>query len=292
MHPILIIVPAAVLLFGPRFWVKRVMGRYNHEDGTLTRTGRELAREILDQHALQLVKVESSDIGDHYDPEARAVRLSRDKIDLKSLTAVTTAAHEVSHAIQHAEGYGPFVWRAKLAKVAQVTGEAGSITLLIMPVATLLTGYRPPTILVVVCIVSILGTGMAAQLASLPTEFDASFKRALPLLRDDYINEQQLSESREILLACSLTYVAASLLSVLNFWPWFPRPAGFGMSVQSAFTSIPRADVISSESIGVSIGSPRKRGDSGLGSMGVVADVLQRIIKTFSGRRQQTGHVH
>jgi hypothetical protein len=69
-----------------------------------------------------------------------------------------------------------------------------------------------------------LGTGVVAQLAALPTELDASFNRALPMLRDAPVDEEQLQDARRILLACSLTYVASSLVSVLNIWPWIGRP--------------------------------------------------------------------
>ena len=61
---------------------------------------------------------------------------------------------------------------------------------------------------------------MAAQVAALPTELDASFARAMPMLRDGYISEEQSKNAKEILVASSLTYVVASLLAVLNIWPW------------------------------------------------------------------------
>ena len=70
---------------------------------------------------------------------------------------------------------------------------------------------------------AMLGTGMAAQLAALPTELDASFRRAMPLLRNDYLDAQQSEDAKKILVASSLTYVASSLLAVMNIWPWLPR---------------------------------------------------------------------
>ena len=214
MHPLVIIVPAAVLVFGPRLWVKRILKQHNGYDARISVTGRAFAREILDRHQLQNVKVEGSDIGDHYDPEMKVVRLARDKLDRKSLTALTTAAHEVAHAIQDAGAYAPFRWRIRLAKIAQVTGEVGMLTMLSIPVTRLLTGYRFPAELVYTVVISMLGTGMVAQIAAVPTEIDASFRRALPILRDGYIDEKQLDTSRRILFACSLTYVASSLVSI------------------------------------------------------------------------------
>jgi Zn-dependent membrane protease YugP len=167
--------------------------------------------------------VEVTDLGDHYDPRDKAVRLSRDKLEGKTLTAVTTAAHEVAHALQDASAYGPFVWRARLAKVAQVTGEVGFTLLLAAPVASLASRQPIPPALLGSTVFAMLGTGMAAQLAALPTELDASFARALPMLRDEYISATQVKDARKILIACSLTYITSSLVAVLNIWPWLGR---------------------------------------------------------------------
>ena len=83
MHPVLILVPAAALIPGPRLWLRHALKQHNRNENELPVTARELARELPDAHDLQPVRVESTGIGDHYDPGARAVRLTRDKIDRK-----------------------------------------------------------------------------------------------------------------------------------------------------------------------------------------------------------------
>jgi Zn-dependent membrane protease YugP len=223
MHPVIIMIPAAALVLAPRLWVNHVLKQYNNDDESLNRTGAELARELLDWHDLPNVKVELTDLGDHYDPDARAVRLARDKFDHKSLTAMATAAHEVSHALQHAEHYQPFVWRRRLAKAARVTGEAGFVLLLTIPIAAMTDRQPLPPEAIGAAVLAMLGTGMTAQFVAIPSELDASFNRALPLLRDGYIAGEQVRDVRKILVACSLTYIASSLISVLNIWPWFGR---------------------------------------------------------------------
>jgi len=224
VSPIIVLVPALALVFGPRLWVGRVLKRYDRRDLPGGLSARDLARELLDKHRLQTVKVESTDVGDHYDPIAKAVRLGRDKIDRSTLTALTTAAHEVSHALQDASHYGPFIWRSRLVKVAQRAGEVGAVLFVAVPLAAYLTPYRLPPVWIGTAILTILGTGVVAQVAALPSELDASFGRALPMLTNGYINEQEGQAARRILLACSLTYIASSLVAVLHVWPWIGRP--------------------------------------------------------------------
>jgi Zn-dependent membrane protease YugP len=90
MHPAIIIGPAAALIFGPRLWVRQVLNRHNRKDEDVPVTAGELARELLDSQQLYSIEVESTDMGDHFDHRAKAVRLNRDKIDRVTLTALTT----------------------------------------------------------------------------------------------------------------------------------------------------------------------------------------------------------
>ena len=221
MHPVMIVIPAAILILGPRAWVNHLLRKHDKKDLYLTVTAGEFAREILDRQQLQKVKVESTDIGDHYDQQARAVRIARKRFDRKTLTALTTTAHEVAHALQDATDYPPFVWRTHLTKMAQVVGQVGTIMLVTVPMLSLTTHRPLPLRAMGTAVFAIMGSGLVAQLAALPSEFDASFNRALPMLRSGYIEEERVKDARMILLACSMTYIAASMISMLNFWPWF-----------------------------------------------------------------------
>ena len=98
----LLLLLAAMLV--PQVWIKRVLARHGAERLDLPGTGAELARHLLDRAGLRDVKVELTGDGDHYDPEGRAVRLMPQHYDGRSVAAVAVAAHEVSHALQHARG--------------------------------------------------------------------------------------------------------------------------------------------------------------------------------------------
>ena len=107
--PIILGIAALLLLaliFGPQVWIRRVLRQHGVDRPDLPGTGGELARHLLDEAGLQAVLVEPTDLGDHYDPDTRAVRLKREHHDGKSITAVAVAAHEVAHAVQHAREEG------------------------------------------------------------------------------------------------------------------------------------------------------------------------------------------
>jgi Zn-dependent membrane protease YugP len=84
------------VVFGPGLWVRRVLERYNRPADRYAGTGAQLARYLLDKRGLDSVTVESTDQGDHYDPLVKAVRLTPDKYEGRSLTAITVAAHYAS----------------------------------------------------------------------------------------------------------------------------------------------------------------------------------------------------
>lgn len=217
---LLVLLVGAVLL--PQWWVKRVLARYRQPDDRYPGTGGELARHLLNRLGLESVLVERGDAGaDHYDPEARAVRLSPEHYDGASLTAVTVAAHEVGHAIQHADGYRPLVWRTQMVKGLQKWQRLGVVLLALMPVAILALRLPQAGLALLLLGLATLASGIAVHLMTLPTELDASFRRALPLLdKGGYLKSEDRAPARRILTAAALTYVAASLMGLVNFWWW------------------------------------------------------------------------
>ena len=92
------------LIFGPSLWVKMVMSKYSSERPTMPGTGGDLAKHLIERFSLKDVKVEVTELGDHYDPIEKKVRLLREHYESKSLTAIAIAAHEVGHAIQDQQG--------------------------------------------------------------------------------------------------------------------------------------------------------------------------------------------
>lgn len=209
------------LLFLPQAWVRYILGRYNREaEANFPGNGAELARHLLDRFGLQDVAVEKTDIGDHYDPLERKVRLTPDKFDGRTLTAITVAAHECGHAFQHAGQETLFMWRSRLAVASVWAARIGSFLLFAAPFLALLARAPSPAMISVLGGFLVMGFSVVVQLVTLPVELDASFRKALPVLQNGYLKTDQVPGARRILRAAAWTYVAASLAGLLNFWRW------------------------------------------------------------------------
>ena len=215
-----LIVAVLIAIFGPQLWARHILRRHSqHRDG-IRGTGGELAKHLIENSQLSGVTVEQTDAGDHYDPQAKAVRLSENIHNGKSLTAVVVAAHEVGHAIQDKIDYAPLALRTRLVRFAQFSERIGAVILVALPFITALTRVPATGALMFAVGISVLLVPVLVHLVTLPVEFDASFERALPILALGYVPAAEMPNARRILMACALTYVAASLASLLNFWRW------------------------------------------------------------------------
>ena len=215
------LVSIVALAYLPGLWVKGVLVRHAVERTDFPGTGGELARHLLDEMKLNHIKVEETDRGDHYDPIEKVVRLSPGHFNKKSLSAVVVAAHEVGHAMQDATGYAPLKARTKLAKQAQKVEILGSIVMLLSPLMLVLMKAPAAMLVELFFGLLILSFGVLMHAVTLPVEFDASFRRALPVLvAGKYVADKDMDSARQILRAAAFTYVASAAMSLLNVARW------------------------------------------------------------------------
>jgi hypothetical protein len=206
----------------PQLWVRRVIDRHSADRPDFPGTGGEFARHVLDEMKLAHVKVEETNLGDHYDPDVKAVRLSPAHFNGRSLAAVVIAAHETGHAMQDAAGFPPLQARTRLAKQAIRMEKVGAVVMLAAPIVMALA--KAPHILLIEVFVGVMIFALSILLhaVTLPVEFDASFGRALPLLKAGrYLDDRDMPAAREILRAAAFTYVAAAAMSLLDVARWF-----------------------------------------------------------------------
>ena len=222
MHFLIIGLIIVAVIFGPGLWVKSVMARYSRPKNRYPGTGSQMARHLLDALGLKDVTVEETDQGDHYDPLKKAVRLTPANFATGSLTAVTIAAHEVGHAVQDHYGYGPLRWRTRLVTWVGPAEKLGAGLLMASPFLGALTRVPAAGMLAFLGGFLTLGLSTVIHLMTLPTEFDASFARAMPMLvKGEILRPEDRSRARRLLTAAALTYVSASLMSLLNIARWW-----------------------------------------------------------------------
>ena len=222
MHLLLPFVFIFALVFGPGWWVRNVMSRYSSPKDRYAGTGGELARYLLDAHDLQHVKVEETPDGDHYDPAEKVIRLTPEKLNGHSLTAITVAAHEVGHALQDADGFAPLKIRSQLIMLTRPVERLGAGILMAAPLIGIITRAPMVSLLMILGGFMSLGATSLVHLVTLPTELDASFNRALPLLeKGGVLKSVDLPHARRLLRAAALTYLSASLASLLNIARWW-----------------------------------------------------------------------
>jgi uncharacterized protein len=197
-----------------------VLARHGGDRPDLPGTGAELARHLLDEAGLGEVKVERSDIGDHYDPETRAVRLSVPHHDGRSIAAAAVAAHEVAHAVQHARAERAFALRFALVRKFSWLDRVASAILLLAPIVFIVVKAPIVLVLQVIAGLLLLAIRVVVHLVTLPVELDASFGKALPVLEGGYLAAADLPAARSVLTAAAWTYVAAALATLLDVARW------------------------------------------------------------------------
>jgi Zn-dependent membrane protease YugP len=221
MFYLILFIALLALVFLPSLWVRRIMRKYHAPIDLYPHSGAEMARKLIDDLGLDVGLEQGQPGQDHYDPTSRIVRLSPDNFDGRSLTAVTVAAHEVGHAMQHAAGYRPLLLRTSLARTAMVAEKLGAFALAAMPVVALLTRSPVSGVSMLLLGIGSIAIGTLVHLVTLPVEWNASFARALPTLKDGaYLPQEHLPHAKRILTAAALTYVAASLASLLSLYRW------------------------------------------------------------------------
>ena len=197
---------------GLGFWaqhkVKSTFQRFSEVPEDTGMTGAEVARRVLDANGLHDVPVNAvaGELSDHYDPRSRSVNLSEPVYGAATISSTAVAAHEVGHAIQHAQAYFPMTARSALWPV---TAFASQFWMILLFVGALLGSLN----LVLVGVV-LYAAVVLFQLVTLPVEFDASRRAAVQLKSLGIANPDESVGVRKVLTAAAMTYVAGALAAI------------------------------------------------------------------------------
>ncbi len=203
---LILILPAMLIAMWAQAKVSGTFGKYSQVRSARGFTAAQVARQILDDNGLQQVRIEGirGNLTDHYDPTSNTVRLSDSVYNSTSIASIGVAAHEVGHAIQHAENYAPMKLRGAIIPITNIGSR--------LAIPLILLGFLFSPGLVTLGII-LFSTVTVFQLVTLPVEFNASSRALATLEADGFLYGEELDGARKVLSAAALTYVAALIVS-------------------------------------------------------------------------------
>lgn len=211
---ILLYILAIIVVIWSQMKVTNAYRHYKNVRNANGITGAQAARQILDSNGLNDVRIEHAQgmLGDHYDPRAKVVRLSDEIYQGDSIAAVSVAAHECGHAIQHANNYGFIALRNSILPFCAISSNLAWPVLMF----GLIFSYEPLVYFGIILLTVVL----IFQVITLPVEFNASSRAMTILSNQGMILERERTEVKAMLSAAAYTYVAAvvsSAIQILRF---------------------------------------------------------------------------
>lgn len=210
---IVLLVPALIFAFWAQWKVQHTYQKMSRVRAANGLTGREMAISIMRRNGLSDVAVEEVGgvLSDHYDPRVRRVRLSSHNYQGDSLASIAVAAHEVGHAMQHAQGYAPLALRSAFAPVA------GFGQMLAFPLFFIGLIFQSGMSGFLMDLGILFFSGAVAfQLITLPVEFNASKRALVQLTETGAVAPHEVAGAKKVLDAAALTYVAAAAMAALQ----------------------------------------------------------------------------
>lgn len=205
---LLFVIPPFLLGLYAQWKVKSTFAQMSKVPARMS--GATAARKMLDATGLQSVAIEQvpGHLSDHYDPRAKVLRLSSDVYNGHSMASLGVACHEAGHALQDAQRYAPLVIRSMAVPAASFGSGIGATLLFVGAIFAI----KPLMWIGVIGFTAVV----FFQLVNLPVEFDASNRARQHLVSDGLITAQEEHYVAKVLNAAALTYVAATLQSIMT----------------------------------------------------------------------------
>lgn len=184
-------------------------------------SGAEIAQKMLDDHGIRDVKVISTPgmLTDHYNPKNKTVNLSEGVYGQRNASAAAVAAHEVGHAVQHAQAYEWLAMRSKLVPVVSVTSGMSTWIVFggLMLGAAAGVGFG---FYIAVAGLIMMGLATIFSFITLPVEYDASNRALAWLKQKNMVSQEEYAGAEDALKWAARTYLVAALgaLASLVYW--------------------------------------------------------------------------
>lgn len=207
----ILIIIAAIISLIAQWRVNSAFSKYSRVASMSGMTGAQAARMILQSNGINDVSVQriSGKLTDHYNPSTKVLNLSESVYGSKSVAAIGVAAHECGHAIQHARGYFPLSLRTALVPVANIGSQLSWVFIIVGAILS----FNQTLITIGIIMFS---AAVLFQLVTLPVEFNASARALEQLESNGILYRDEVSQTRKVLSAAALTYVAAAATAILQ----------------------------------------------------------------------------
>ncbi len=207
----ILIIIAAIISLIAQFLVSSTFSKYSRVGSARGISGAQAAEMILRNQGIYDVTIRrvSGKLTDHYNPGNKTLNLSDSVYDSTSVAAVGVAAHECGHAIQHAKGYAPLSIRSALVPVANIGSQLSWVFIMLGVVLS----FNQMMITIGIIMFS---AAVLFQLVTLPVEFNASSRALRELEGNGILDRNETGQSRKVLVAAALTYVASAATAILQ----------------------------------------------------------------------------
>ena len=207
----ILIIIAAIISLIAQWRVNSAFSKYSRVASMSGMTGAQAARMILQSNGINDVSVQriSGKLTDHYNPSTKVLNLSESVYGSTSVAAIGVAAHECGHAIQHARGYFPLSLRTALVPVANIGSQLSWVFIIVGAILS----FNQTLITIGIIMFS---EAVLFQLVTLPVEFNASARALEQLESNGILYRDEVSQTRKVLSAAALTYVAAAATAILQ----------------------------------------------------------------------------
>lgn len=207
----ILIIIAAIISLIAQWRVNSAFSKYSRVSSMSGMTGAQAARIILQSNGINDVSVQriSGKLTDHYNPSTKVLNLSESVYGSTSVAAIGVAAHECGHAIQHARGYFPLSLRTALVPVANIGSQLSWVFIIVGAILS----FNQTLITIGIIMFS---AAVLFQLVTLPVEFNASARALEQLESNGILYRDEVSQTRKVLSAAALTYVAAAATAILQ----------------------------------------------------------------------------
>ena len=207
----ILIIIAAIISLIAQWRVNSAFSKYSRVASMSGMTGAQAARMILQSNGINDVSVQriSGKLTDRYNPSTKVLNLSESVYGSTSVAAIGVAAHECGHAIQHARGYFPLSLRTALVPVANIGSQLSWVFIIVGAILS----FNQTLITIGIIMFS---AAVLFQLVTLPVEFNASARALEQLESNGILYRDEVSQTRKVLSAAALTYVAAAATAILQ----------------------------------------------------------------------------